>query len=161
MNKSSGRRNRATRPRGVEEYLAALPPERRQVVAKLRALIRKNLPKGYEEAFNWGAITFQVPLKRCPDTYNGQPLCYVALGAHKNYFSLYLMTAYGDRGKRAQLENAFTSAGKRLDMGKACVRFRSLDDLPLDAVADIIASTPVDAYVAAYQESRKDRARRA
>jgi uncharacterized protein YdhG (YjbR/CyaY superfamily) len=145
----------------VMDYLAAQPPERRAVLSKLRALIRRHVPNGYEEGFNWGAITYQVPMNRCPDTYNGQPLCYVALAAQKNYFSLYLMTVYGDRVKKAQLENAFKQAGKKLDMGKSCIRFRSLDDLPLDAVADIIASTPVDAYVAVYQESRKHRSRRA
>ena len=110
---------------------------------------------------NWGAITYQVPLERCPDTYNGQPLCYVALAAQKHYLSLYLMTVYGDPAAKKQLESAFKSAGKKLDMGKACLRFRSLDDLPLDAIRRIIAATPVDRYVAAYEKSRMKRARRA
>ena len=130
------------------------------MLTKLRQLVRKHLPKGYEEATNWGAITYQVPLKRCPDTYNGQPLCYVAMAAQKNYCSLYLMTAYGDPAKRKQLEDGFRRAGKKLDMGKSCVRFRSLDDLPLDTVANIVAGTPVESYVAAYEQSRKTRARR-
>ena len=147
-------------PTTVAGYLSALPTEQRGVMTMLRQLIRRHLPKGYEEGTNWGAITYQVPLKLCPDTYNGQPLCYVAIAAQKNYLSLYLMTAYGDPARTKQLADGFASAGKKLDMGKACVRFRSLDDLPLDTVADIIASTPVDAYVAAYHESRKGRARR-
>jgi hypothetical protein len=159
--KKAPAKGKGAKPESVADYVASQPPERRSVLSKLRALIRKHLPKGYEEALNWGAITYQVPLKRCPVTYNGQPLCYVALAAQKNYFSLYLMNTYGDRVKKAQLENAFKAVGKKLDMGKACVRFRSLDDLPLDAIADIIASTPVDAYVAVYHESRKDRSRRA
>ncbi|MEO5739250.1 MAG: DUF1801 domain-containing protein [Vicinamibacterales bacterium] len=153
-------KRKTTRPSTVAEYLSALPSEQRGVMMKLRRLIRNHVPTGYEESVNWGAITYQVPLKRCPDTYNGQPLCYVAMAAQKNYFSLYLMNVYGDSSKRKQLESAFASAGKKLDMGKACVRFRALDDLPLDAVADIIASTPVDAYVAVYEQSRKGRARR-
>lgn len=153
-------KKKSARPSTVAGYLSALPAEQRDVLTKLRQLIRKHLPKGYEEATNWGAITYQVPLKRCPDTYNGQPLCYVAIAAQKNYLSLYLMTVYGHAAKKKQLRDAFADAGKKLDMGKACVRFRALDDLPLDAVADIIASVPVDAYVAAYEKIRKGRARR-
>jgi hypothetical protein len=153
-------KKKTAKPSTVAEYLGALPSEQRSVLTKLRQLIRRHLPEGYEEATNWGAVTYQVPLKRCPETYNGQPLCYVAIAAQKNYLSLYLMTAYGDPAKKKQLENGFARAGKKLDMGKVCVRFRSLDDLPLDTVADIIASTPVDAYVAAYERSRKGRARR-
>lgn len=143
------------------EYLGALPADQRDVLSKLRRLIRKHLPKGYEEAINWGAITYQVPLKRLPDTYNKQPLCYAAIAAQKNYCSLYLMTAYGDPATKKALEEGFARAGKRLDMGKACVRFRALDDLPLETIARIIASTPADAYVETYQQSRKGRARRA
>jgi len=148
------------RPSTVAGYLRAVPIEQSSVLSKLRQLIRKHLPNGYQEATNWGAITYQVPLKRCPDTYNGQPLCYVAIAAQKNYLSLYLMTVYGDPEKQKQLKAGFTRAGKKLDMGKACIRFRTLDDLPLDTIADIIASTPVDTYVAAYEDSRKGRARR-
>jgi uncharacterized protein YdhG (YjbR/CyaY superfamily) len=153
-------KKKSARRSTVAGYLSALPPAQRGVLTKLRRLIRTHLPKGYQESTNWGAITYQVPLKRCPDTYNGQPLCYVAVAAQKNYLSLYLMTAYGNSAKKKQLESAFASAGKKLDMGKACIRFRALDDLPLDTIADIIASTPVDSYVAAYEESRKGRARR-
>ncbi len=150
-----------TRPSTVAAYLKQVPAGQRDAVTKLRALIRRNLPEGYQEAMNWGAITYQVPLERCPDTYNGQPLCYVALAAQKHYLSLYLMTVYGDPAAKKQLESAFKSAGKKLDMGKACLRFRSLDDLPLDAIRRIIAATPVDRYVAAYEKSRMKRARRA
>jgi len=153
-------KQKSARPSTVAGYLRAVPAEQRGVLTKLRQLIRKHLPKGYEEATNWGAITYQVPLKRCPETYNGQPLCYLAIAAQKHYLSLYLMTVYGHPAKQKQLKDGFARAGKTLDMGKACIRFRTLDDLPLDTVADIIASTPVDAYVAAYEKSRKGRARR-
>ena len=148
-------KKKSARPSTVAGYLRALPSEQRGVLTKLRQVIRKHLPKGYKEATNWGAITYEVPLKRCPDTYNGQPLCYLAIAAQKNYLSLYLMTVYGDPAKKKQLEDGFARAGKRLDMGKSCIRFRSLDDLPLDTVADIIASTPVDTYVAAYREQER------
>lgn len=149
-------KKKSARPSTVAGYLRNVPAEQRGVLTKLRGLIRKHLPKGYEEATNWGAITYQVPLKRCPDTYNGQPLCYLAIAAQKQYCSLYLMSVYGHPAKQKQLRDGFARAGKKLDMGKACIRFRTLDDLALGTIADIIAGTPVDAYVAAYEKSRKD-----
>lgn len=139
----------------VPAYLASLPEDRRQLLSKVRRVIRKHLPKGYEEALNWGAITYQVPLKKYPDTYNGQPLCYAALSSHKNYCSLYLMRPYGDPDQRRFLEQSFAKAGKKLDMGKSCIRFTTLDDLPLPAIAELIASTPPDRWIAAAQAARK------
>jgi len=135
----------------VKQYLDELPPERRAVVAAMRTLIRKHLPKGYVEGLAWGAIGYSVPLKVLPDTYNGHPLCYVAIAAQKNYYSLHLMGLYGDAAGTRRLEAAFKKAGKRFDMGKACLRFRSLDDLPLEALSAAIASVPMPAYVARYQ----------
>lgn len=139
----------------VADYLEALPAERRAVIAEVRKVIRRNLPKGYQEVMNWGAITYELPLKRYPDTYNGQPLCYAALAAQKNYFALYLMTVYGDKGLAQELRDAFKKAGKKLDMGKSCVRFKSVDQLPLDAIGRIIAAVPPDKYIAAYEKSRR------
>jgi hypothetical protein len=138
----------------VAEYLKELPEERRKVVAALRKLILKNLPKGYQESVNWGMISYEVPLSRYPDTYNGQPLSYAALAAQKNYFALYLMNAYGQADF---LRSEFKKAGKKLDMGKSCIRFTSLDDLPLPAIGKVIASTPVDTYVAFHEKSRRSK----
>ena len=135
----------------VSQYLASLPADRRKTLAAVRAVIRKNLPKGYKESLGFGMICYSVPLAACPDTYNGRPLCYAALAAQKNHYALYLMTAYGDSAKAKALKSAFEKAGKKLDMGKSCVRFRSLDDLPLDAIGAHIASTPMKAYVDFYR----------
>jgi uncharacterized protein DUF1801 len=136
----------------VAQYLKELPPERRKVMAALRKLIRKNLPKGYQEAMGWGLISYNVPLSRHPKTYNGQPLCYAGLAAQKNYFAIYLMNSYwqGDFLKRE-----FKKAGKKLDMGKSCIRFKSLEDLPLDAIGKAVASTPVDEYIARFESTRR------
>jgi len=138
----------------VEDYLAELPPERSEVVAKVRGVIRKHLPKGYVETMNWGMIAYEVPLSRYPDTYNGQPLAYVALAAQKNNYSLYLNCTYSDTSREAEVRRAFADAGKKLDMGKSCVRFRKLDDLPLPAIGRIVASTPVDEFIKRYEASR-------
>jgi hypothetical protein len=139
----------------VTEYLDSLPPERRKVIATVRSAIKRVLPKGYKETMNWGAITYEIPLSRYPTTYNGQPLCYVGLSAQKNYYSLYLLGAYSDPEQLAALKNAFKTAGKKLDMGKSCVRFKSLDDLPLDALGDIIAGMPPETYIERYEASRR------
>jgi hypothetical protein len=143
----------------VYEYLAELPEARRAVLSEMRKLIRKPLPKGYDEALNWGMLCYQIPLDRYPDTYNGQPLGYVALASQKNYCALYLTGAYMDPAQTAALEEGFAKAGKKLNMGKSCVRFKKLDDLALDAIANLIASTPPDAFIALYEKNRPKRAR--
>ncbi len=138
----------------VEEYLQELPEDRRQVVSALRDHVRRHLPEGYEETMSWGMISWEIPLSRYPQTYNKQPLGYAALAAQKSYFALYMMGPVLDGGQDAWIREAFRKAGKKLDMGKSCIRFRSLDDLPLDALGEAIASTPPDAYIAAYEASR-------
>jgi hypothetical protein len=137
-----------------EDYLASLPEDRRAVVSQIRDLVRKNLPKGYVETMNWGMLTWEIPLERYSDTYNGQPLGYVALAAQKNGYSLYLLGPYGDEGQAAKLREGFARAGKRLDMGKSCLRFKKPEDLALDAIAAAIASTPPDAFIAQYESIR-------
>jgi hypothetical protein len=138
----------------VSEYLGGLPPERRKIVSQLRSFVKKHLPGGYKEQIGWGVITYAVPLKTLPDTYNGEPLCYTAIAAQKNYYSLYLMGVYGDPKKARRLADAYKQRGQKLDMGKSCLRFKSLDEVPLDVVGEIIASTPMDRYVELYKASR-------
>jgi len=141
----------------VQQYLDELPEERRSVLAAVRKVVRRHLPAGYKETMNWGMITYEVPLARYPDTYNGQPLCYAGLAAQKGYFALYLMGAYGDPRQLAALKQAFKKAGKKLDMGKSCLRFRTLDDLPLEAIGEVIASTPPEELIERAEKSRKPR----
>lgn len=145
----------ASRAATVAEYLVELPPDRREVVAATRALVRRHLPKGYKETMNWGAITWEIPLAKYPETYNGQPLCYVALAGQKNYCALYLMGAYGNPKQHAWLKDQFQKAGKKFDMGKSCLRFRSLDDIPIEAVGQVIASTTPAEYISIYEKARK------
>jgi hypothetical protein len=139
----------------VPEYLDALPADRRVVVAAVREVVLRHLPAGYQEAMNWGMISYEIPLELYPRTHNGQPLSYAALAAQKNHFALYLMAVYGDPAREARLREGFAQAGKKLDMGKSCVRFRRLDDLPLDLIGQIVAGTPPDAFIALYEKSRR------
>jgi hypothetical protein len=139
----------------VAEYLDQLPPEQREVVSKVRDTILANLPEGYVETMNWGMISYEIPLEDYPDTYNNRPLSYAALAAQKRYYSLYLNSVYGDPEKEAELKEGFERAGRKLDMGKSCVRFRKLEQVPLDVIGDVMASTPPEEYIAIYEASRK------
>ena len=139
----------------VGEYLKQLPADRRKTLSTVRNVVLENLPKGYKEAIGWGAITYAIPLEDYPNTYNGQPLCVAALSAGKDYCSIHLMAAYGDTKTRKWLEEAFKKSGKKLDMGKACVRFKKADDLPLDAIGKIIAKVTPDKYIKTYEAARK------
>lgn len=132
----------------VDDYLASLPDDRRESLQRVRSVIRSNLPEGYEEVMNWGMISYQVPLEIEPDTYNGKPLMYAALASQKNHMALYLTAVYADLDAADRFREAYEATGKRLDMGKSCVRFRRVDDLPLDLLGDTIAATPVEEFVA-------------
>ena len=140
-----------------EAYLAELPEERRNVVSQLRDLVRKNLPKGYVESMSSGMLSWEIPLKTYPNTYNGKPLAYLALAAQKNGYSLYMMGAYADPKQVEEMKQAFAKAGKKLDMGKSCVRFKKPEDLELSAIARAIASTPPDRYIELYEAARSEK----
>ena len=131
----------------VADYLAELSEDRRQQVSTVRDVILENLPEGYEEVMNWGMITYQVPLDIYPDTYNKKPLMYAALASQKNHMAVYLSGLYMYKDKQKSFEAAYREKGKRFDVGKSCVRFRKLEDLPLDLIGKTIASLPVDAFV--------------
>ena len=144
----------------VAGYLAEQPPERRAEMEKVLRVMRKHMPKGYSEGMGYGMMGWEVPLERYPDTYNRQPLCYVGLAAQKNRYALYLMGAYANTRQYQNLQTAFEKAGKRMDMGKSCLRFKRLEDLPLPAVGQVIASTPPKDYIAMFEATRPPSRRR-
>ena len=139
----------------VPEFLDQLPPARRREVDRLRTIIRRHLPAGYEEVVSKRMLVYQVPLARYPDTYNKQPLWYIALASEKSYLSLHLMSIYGDATQAEWLKTKFKAAGKKLDMGKACIHFETADDLPLDVIGEVVASMPLDRWVALAQGARR------
>jgi len=131
-----------------------LPEDRRAAISAVRQVVLENLPQGYEEMMQFGMIGYVIPLERYPVTYNGQALQYAALASQKNYMSLYLMNVYSDEAVERWFVDRYKDSGKRLDMGKACVRFKSLQDLPIDLVGEAIALTPVDRFIEWYEMSR-------
>jgi hypothetical protein len=137
-----------------EEYIAALPEDRRAAVSAVRDVVNANLPGGFSEGMQSGMIAWYVPLERFGDTHNGQPLGLAGLASQKQYISLYLIDVYGNRETEAWFRARYAASGKRLDMGKSCVRFRRLEDLPLDVIGETIARTNLKDFLAQYEEAR-------
>jgi hypothetical protein len=137
-----------------EAYLAELPEERRPLVSRLRDLVNANLPAGYVERMSWGMISWEVPLERYPNTYNGQPLVYAALAAQKNHTALYLNCVNASAERTERLSAAWAATGRRLDMGKSCLRFRKGEDVAEEVLAQTIRSIPLDAFIVDYEASR-------
>ena len=135
----------------VDEYLNGLPEDRREAISAVRKVILANLPKGYEECMSYGMIGYVVPHSIYPKGYHCNPelpLPYANLGSQKGHMALHLMTVYGDSKTEQWFRKAWQATGKKLDMGKACVRFRRLEDVPLEVVGQVIARTPVADYIA-------------
>jgi hypothetical protein len=135
----------------VDEYLNGLPEDRRTALSVVRRTILANLPEGYEECMQWGMIGYVVPHRLYPAGYPvdpSKPLTYASLGSQKNHMAIYLISVYGDPATEQWFRQAYQAAGKKLDMGKSCVRFKKLADLPLEVIGQVIARTPVANYVA-------------
>ncbi len=139
---------KTTEVKTVEEYLSSLPEDKEKTLREVRKVILENLPSGYEETIAWGMITYQVPLETYPDTYNGKPLMYAALTSQSKHISLYLTGIYINEERRKRFEEEYRSTGKRFDAAKSCVRFKHLEDLPLDLVARSVAELSVDEFIA-------------
>jgi Domain of unknown function (DU1801) len=149
----------------VAAYLKSLPAERRAVVATVREVILANLDSGYVEGMQYGMIGYAVPHSRYPAGYHTDPtmaLPFAALAAQKNAYSLYLMGVYcgcdDTRGietaESKWFRKAWAATGKKLDMGKACVRFKKIEDVPLDVVAEAFRRIPAETYIAWYEKAR-------
>lgn len=142
----------------VQQYLDELPEDRRAQIAKLRTLIRKCLPKGFAEGMQYGMIGYMVPHRHFPAGYHTdpkQPLPFMGLASQKNNMALYLMAPSMRPDIEARLRAGFQAAGKKLDMGKSCIRFKKLEDLALDAIGEAVGSLSMEDYIMAYEDSLK------
>ena len=135
----------------VDDYINNLPEDRRLALESVRRVILSNIPKGCVETMTWGMPTFEVPLETFADTYNKKPLMYAALANQKNYMAVYLTSLYTDEYSLEKFVESYKASGKKLDMGKSCVRFKTLDDLPLELIGKQIKSTSVQQFVAMYK----------
>jgi len=159
----------------VDGYLAELSEDRRGLVGAIRDVVNANLPEGYEEVMQYGMIGWSVPHDLYPAGYHSdptQPLPLAALASQKRYVSLYLMGTYcgcAERGasgepvetdEMAWFRQAWRATGRKLDMGKSCVRVEKLDDVALDVVGEAIRRLPVADYIARYEATRPPAKRR-
>jgi len=138
----------------VAEYMASLPADRREALAAVRTTILANLDRGFEEGMSYGMIGYHVPHAVFPAGYHcdpKQPLPYAGLASQSGHLSLYLMGIYFDPAAAKWLAAAWKQAGKKLDMGKSCIRFKKLDDVPLDVVGAAIRRMPLAKYVGMYE----------
>jgi hypothetical protein len=147
----------------VSEYLKSLPEDRRRAVAAVRKVIRANLDPRYQEGMQYGMIGYYVPLSVFPAGYLGdptRPMPFAALASQKNHLALYLMSVYGDSGEARWFRETWAKTGKKLDMGKSCVRFKRAEDLPLEVIGEAIRRTPARTYLQRYEQLIKSRSRR-
>lgn len=140
----------------VAEYLASLPPDRRAALEAVRKVFKDNLDPDIREGMQYGMIGYAIPHSVFPPGYHcdpKQPLPYAGLASQSGHMSLYLMALYGSPPQREIFEKAWKAAGKRLDMGKACIRFKKVEDLALDVLADAIRRVSAKAYIEHYQQA--------
>lgn len=143
----------------AKEYLAELPPDRREAIEVVRQVILKNLKGGYEEGMTYGMIGYYVPHSLYPAGYHCNPklpLPFAGLASQKQHMSLYLMSMYDEGDGIGEFRKAWAKTGKKLDMGKCCIRFKKLDDLALDLIAKSIANMPVKKWIEYYETSLRD-----
>jgi len=138
----------------VEQYLGELPDDRREAIVEVRDEILSNLPDGVVETMAWGMIAYEIPLEVFPDTYNKKPLLYAALASQKNHMAVYLHSIYTNEDDADWFQQAYIATGKKLDMGKSCVRFKKLDQLPVELIGEAIAKVSVDEFLDYYKAAK-------
>ncbi len=144
----------------VDEYLASLPDDRRAAIQAVRQVVLDNLEGGYQEGMSYGMIGYFVPHSIFPSGYHcnpKDPLPFAGLASQKNHMSLYLMSLYmgSDGAEDRWFETEWAKSGKKLDKGKACLRFKKLEDLDLSIIGEAVRRMPAQRYIEIYQSARK------
>ena len=148
----------------VAQYLAELPEDRRAAISAVRKVILKNLDKDFEEGMQYGMIGYCVPHRIYPAGYHcdpKQPLPFACLASQKNYMSLYAMSLYGSGSEAEWFHSEWAKTGKKLDMGKSCIRFKKVEDLALDVIGEAIRRVTVKKYIEQYESVIKDSRKKA
>ena len=156
--RSGKQRHMQSKAGTVEQYLASLPEDRREAIEAVRKVVLKNMPVGVEETMQYGMIGYVIPHSIYPNGYHcdpKQPLPFAGLASQKNHMSLYLFGIYMDSESSAWLVKSASEAGKKLDMGKSCIRFKKLDSLPLDLIAKAVNRHSVKEFIKLYESNLK------
>ena len=141
----------------VVDYLNELEPLRAAEVAALRGLVLKHLPVGYQESMSWGMICYEIPMDVSGPTYNDQPFVYAGIASQKNHISLYLMSVYSRTDITDEFLRLWGQSGKKLNMGKSCLRFKTIDEVSKEAVGYAISALSLPDYQKICQEPRGSR----
>ncbi|WP_282074692.1 DUF1801 domain-containing protein [Maribacter aquivivus] len=141
------------------EYIAQLPQERKLVIEKLRGTILENLPSGFEEQLSYGMLGYVVPHSLYPAGYHVQPelpLPFINLASQKNFIALYHSGIYAEPAIINWFKNEYPNHCKRkLDMGKSCVRFKSMDDIPYELIAELCTKMTPTEWISLYEKNIK------
>jgi len=143
----------------VEAYVAELPEDRQKVINEFRKVVKKNMPKGFQECMNYGMFGWGVPHSKYPGCYNcnpKDPLPFMGLASQKNSVNFYHMGIYGDPKLLKWFTDEHAKASpKKLDMGKSCVRYKKAEDMPLKLIGELAAKISVDEWIARYEKMLK------
>lgn len=131
----------------VEEYLISLPEDRRDALEEIREAILANLPEGIVETMAYGMICYEVPFSIVPVTYNKKPLVYAGLASQKNHMAVYLMGVYASDDLREWFVSQWRASGKRVDLGKSCIRFKKFEDAPVELIGEAIARCDLETFL--------------
>jgi hypothetical protein len=138
----------------VAQYLKGLPEDRREAIAAIRDTIAKNIDKGFQETMQYGMIGWSVPHSIYPHGYHcdpKQPLPFAGIGNQKNHVGIYLFCIYVDAQAQSEFVANWKKTGKKLDMGKSCIRITKLEDVPLDVLGKTIKKIKLKDFVMAYE----------
>ncbi len=139
----------------VAEYLKGLDADRKKAITAIRKVFKDNLDPKVKETMTYGMIGYVVPFSVYPDGYHCNPetpLPFANLASQKNHMAIYLSCVYGNPKEKARLEKEWKATGKKLDMGKACIRFKKLEDVPLDVLGAAIQRVTVAKYIEQYEK---------
>ena len=145
----------------VNDYVNSLPEDRKTAINKLRKVVKQNLPEGFAEEMNYGMIGYVVPLSRYPAGYldnNNQPLPFMNIASQKNYIAIYHMGMYSDPVLMTWFKEEYEEAySKKLDIGKTCLRFRNMENIPFELIGMLSNKITVEQWIKQYEQNKKKR----
>lgn len=143
----------------VKEYLEQIPIERLAAVKKLRAIIKKNIPKGFKECIGYGMPAYVVPLSTYPDGYHCKadtPLPFVSFASQKNFIAVYHMGIYADKKIMDWFVKEYPKhSDRKLDMGKSCIRFKKIEEIPFELIGELMTKMSPESWIATYEKAYK------
>lgn len=146
--------SKATTP---EDYIKEMPEDRQAAFKKLRAAIKKNLPKGFKEQMSYGMIGYVVPHSKYPSGYHCDPklpLPFMNIASQKNFIAVYHMGVYAGPALMKWFTTAHAKASlKKLDMGKSCIRYKKPEDIPIDLIGELASKITPDEWIAIYEKA--------